>query len=117
MPVARGEPEKGIKNEAPASLKASEDCSAEKVSNGKGGDMSLSGAKEDDDRYPSRTRLTFLTIGLMAVVLMVALDNYILDLLSHYFPLAYIVLIEIASNRHPQNISRFPQLECYGLVR
>ena len=33
---------------------------------------------EDDIKYPSRIRLAFLTIGLMAIVLMVALDNYIL---------------------------------------
>ena len=33
---------------------------------------------EDEVVYPSGLRLTFLTMGIMAVVLMVALDNYIL---------------------------------------
>ena len=36
----------------------------------------------DDDAYLDRTRLLVVTAGLMAVVLMVALDNYILGLLK-----------------------------------
>ena len=44
-----------------------------------GGD--LLDAEEDQNGYPSGVRLLFLTLGLMAVVLMVALDNYILGLL------------------------------------
>ena len=50
-----------------------------------GGD--LLDVKEDQDRYPSGVRLLFLTFGLMAVVLMVALDNYILGLLPTTTPL------------------------------
>ena len=39
--------------------------------------------KQNNSPYPSPVRLTFLTFGLMAVVLMVALDNYILGPSSH----------------------------------
>ena len=34
--------------------------------------------KEDSCEYPSGARLLIVTVGMMAVILMVALDNYIL---------------------------------------
>lgn len=37
--------------------------------------------QNDDCEYPRGVRFAFLTIGLMAVVLMVALDNYIIGLI------------------------------------
>ncbi len=41
--------------------------------------------QEIDSRYPSGIRLVFLTSGLVAVVLLVALDNYILGVLFRHF--------------------------------
>ena len=42
------------------------------------GTASSPGGSEDDIQYPTGIRLLLLTMGLMTVVLMVALDNYIL---------------------------------------
>ena len=38
--------------------------------------------KEDNREYPSGVRLLIVTVGMMAVILMVALDNYILGQLK-----------------------------------
>lgn len=43
--------------------------------------MNSQDAGKKDDGYPTGMRLGLLTFGLMAIVLMVALDNYILGLL------------------------------------
>lgn len=69
--------------------------------------------QEDDSRYPSGIRLVFLTSGLMAVVLMVALDNYILGVLFRHFMQA---ANESTSNRNPQDIDAIPQLGRCRLV-
>jgi len=93
IPVASNELEKEIQDEARVSPKVTEkpdnsdSLPSQKVFGESTGDDSLK-VKEgdgDDDQYPTPIRLTFLTFGLMAVVLMVALDNYILGMLSHDF--------------------------------
>lgn len=80
----------------------------------KSGEGDLLDVKEDEDRYPSGIRLLFLTLGLMAVVLMVALDNYILGLLPIISLLRTqmcIMLIKVASDRNSQDIHRTSQLK------
>ena len=79
-----GESETGFQNEIPASPKNTQDSAIQQESNNTSGDELLN-AEENDEQYPSRIRLTFLTFGLMAVVLMVALDNYILGTLLIIF--------------------------------
>ena len=81
-----GESETEVQNETPASPKSSEDSAIQQESNTTSGDESRS-AEENDEQYLSRIRSTFLTFGLMAVVLMAALDNYILGTLLHNFPI------------------------------
>lgn len=81
MPVASGKLEETMENKASDLSDKVEKSSSQDVPAKSSGGSSLD-VKEDDVRYPSGTRLLFLTFGLMTVVLMVALDNYILGLLS-----------------------------------
>lgn len=57
-------------------------CSQSKIVKEKEKDQMVN--DEVKPSYPSRPRLVFLTLGLMAATLMVALDNYILGMFSHY---------------------------------
>lgn len=78
----------------------------------KSGEGELLDVMGDEDRYPSGIRLLFLTLGLMAVV-MVALDNYILGLLPFISLLRtqmYIMLIQIVSDCNSQDIHQISQL-------
>lgn len=76
--MAPGDPEKALQDKAAKSLEEVGVSSSQDVPLG---NDSLD-VKDDEVQYPSGIRLIFLTIGLMAVVLIVALDNYILGLLS-----------------------------------
>jgi hypothetical protein len=76
-PVARGDPEKAMQDEASNSPKEVEASSSQDVPDKSSGGVSLD-KKDDEDQYPTGIRLLLMTFGLMAVVLMVALDNYIL---------------------------------------
>lgn len=79
--MASGDLEKSLQNKPSDSPKEVKLSSNQDVPHKCSGDDSLD-FKEDEVQYPSGTRLLFLTFGLMATVLMVALDNYILGLQS-----------------------------------
>ena len=79
-PMAAGDLEKVAQDEALESPKEAEVTPGQDVPDKRSGGDSLD-VKEDEVQYPSGIRLLFLTFGLMAVVLIVALDNYIIGLL------------------------------------
>ena len=78
--MAPGDLEKAMRDKASDWPKDVGVSSGQDVPDKSSGGDSL-GVKEDRVQYPTGIRLLFLTFGLMAVVLMVALDNYILGLL------------------------------------
>ena len=80
-PMAPGDLEKAMQDKASDWPEEVEVSSGQDVPDKSSGGDSLD-VKEDKVQYPTGIRLLFLTFGLMAVVLMVALDNYILGLLS-----------------------------------
>lgn len=75
--MAPGDPEEAMQDKASHSPKEVEASSCQDVPDKSSEGVSLDD-KEDKIQYPTGIRLLFLTFGLMAVVLMVALDNYIL---------------------------------------
>lgn len=82
MTIAASDSEKMTQNKAQPSPKTSDHRPTQETCNDDKG-YNPPNAKPKDSRYPSPMRLTFLTVGLMAAVLMVALDNYILGLPSY----------------------------------
>lgn len=75
--AARGDLEKAMPEKASDSPDVVNVSTGQDVPNKSSGGNLLE-VKGDDIEYPSGIRLLLLTFGLMAVVLMVALDNYIL---------------------------------------
>ena len=79
MPNNTSDPEIAMQDKADSPRKVEVSSGQNLPDKSSGGN--LRDDKEDEDKYPSGIRLVFLTSGLMAVTLMVALDNYILGLL------------------------------------
>lgn len=79
--MASGDLEKALQDKASDSSRGFEVSSTQDVPH-KSSEGDSPDVPEDEVQYPSGVRLLLLTFGLMAVVLMVALDNYILGLRS-----------------------------------